>query len=211
MKKILALILAAVMCMALVACGGNSEETTAETTAVETTADEAVAETTDAETTDEKGDVPVATYESLDDVVAGLETVLDVLKSGDVDALVEFGGTSTADMDESTAAMIVAMFSKLDYSFGTPVDAGDGTATVKAEITTVDINGVLMAYITEAANHVDETEWDADGAIFISMMGADDAATATSTVTVNFEQIDGEWTLSDDNEEFISALYGGLM
>lgn len=227
MKRILALILAAVMCMALVACGTDAEETTADT-AAETTAYDTVAETTaettaavtEAETTEElviaeetdaDDDVPAVAYSTLDDAVAGLELVLDSLKTSDIEGLMALSGISADNMDESTVAMIGAMLSKLDYSFGTPVDGGDGTATMSAEITSVDMNGVLMEYISELANHVDDEDWDADGSVLISMMAADDAATVTTTVTVNFEQVADSWIFSGNNEEFISAIFGGLM
>lgn len=218
MKKILAIVLAAAMCMSFAACGGNAESTdaaqttVAETTASETTAVETTAvETTTAETAEASG-AAEATGSSLEDAVATVEILLNVLKSGDTDALLAFTGTSADDMDEMTLNMLQSMFAKLDYTFAAPVDAGDGTATVAAEITSIDINAVLMTYITEAAKHTeDEEEWDADGSVFFEMLGADDAATVTTPVTLNFKKVDGVWVFSDNNDDFISALYGGLL
>lgn len=232
MKKILAIVLAAAMCMSFAACGGAGSTGAAETTAVETTAVETTAfettafettafettavETTAAETTVyETAAVTGAvesTHTTLEDAVASVEALLNVLKSGDDDALLAFASNSADDMDEMTLNILKAMFAKLDYSFAAPVDAGDGTATVEAEITSIDINAVLMTYIFEAAKHTEDEEvWDADNSILFEMMSGEDAATVTSSVTLNFEEVDGSWILSDNNDDFVSALYGGLV
>ncbi|MBQ8837273.1 MAG: hypothetical protein IJ002_07195 [Clostridia bacterium] len=238
MKKIIAILLASLMCFALAACGGNADVTEAVTTdetvdtaadvTADVTADETVFETavetatdaTDGTAAETSGETSANETEATDaaiggttieEAIANTAALLDMLKNSDAEALLALGGTSTEGMDEMTVQMLNAMFSKIEYSFGAPVIHDDCTATVKAEITSIDINGVLINYMNELYAHAnDEEEWDPDGSYFIQMICADDAATATTTVTVNYDETDDGWVFSSDNEEFISALYGGM-
>ena len=225
MKKILAIALCAALSLSFAACGGETEETDAlDTTVAETAAApkateaenvvesvvESAAETvaeTDAKEVEILTGSEAATVE---DAVKELESLLDLLKSGDKDAIVALSGSDAPLSDELLMEMLVAMFAKLDYSFGTPV-VTDNTAVVPAEITAVNITTIFTEYMIEAAKHTDDETWDSDGSYFIELCKSDKVAPTATQVDVSFELADGIWTTSADNAAFVSALFGGLL
>ena len=218
MKKIIALALAAILCLGLIACG-TPEETVADTTVADTAAETTVADTTVADTVaDTAAETTVAetaeiiTVATLDEASADIKALLDSLKAGDEDLIIAMSGSDKENMDPLLLDMLTAMFSKLEYALGTPVDNGDGTATLPVDITAVSMTSVFTEYMAEAAKHIDDTEeWDADGSYFIELCGSDKVAAEKTSVTVNFEQIDGKWARSANNDEFVNALFGGLL
>ena len=217
MKKIIALTLAAVMCVCLMACGGDNEETVADTTVADTTVAETAVETTAADTTAvetvaDTTAAEVVTVATLDEASADIKALLDALKAGNEEVIIAMSGSDKESMDPLLLQMLVAMFSRLDYIIGTPAEGGDGTATLPVEITAVSMTSVFTEYMAEAAKHTDDDdEWDKDGSYFIELCGSDKVATETSSVTVNFEKVDGKWARSGNNDEFVNALFGGLL
>ncbi len=197
MKKILATLLALSVCVFMFACGKDAQTTEEVTT--EATVTEAV---TTAAATDETG--------TIDEVVAAIDTVLSTMKNGTLEEYVALTGMSIDNADPMTVAMVDAMFKKFDYSLGQATQVDDTHATVDASITSLDIMGALMSYMTVAAAAEDPETFDADGSVFMSMLTADDAATTTAEIKINLEKVDGAWALSDDNADFTAALSGGL-
>ena len=137
MKKLIAFLLAALMCVSLVACGGETVETTKG-------ANEAAPE--------------------FADVVYKVETLLAALKAGDEETIIALSGSDAAREDELLLQMLIAMFSKLDYTVGEAKDNGDGTGTLALDISAVSVTSVFNEYMIEAAKHVAEENWDEDGA-----------------------------------------------
>ena len=172
MKKILAVVIALAMCAFMFACGTTVEETTG---AVETT--EAVV-TTEA-----------AAEGTIDDVVVAIDTVLSTMKNGTVEEYAALTGMTVDNSDPMTAQMIEAMFKKFDYALGSATQVDDTHATVDATITSLDIMSALMAYMTLAGQAENPETFDEDGAIFMSMLLADDAATATQEIKINLEKV----------------------
>ncbi len=212
MKKIIAFALTAILCVSLIACG-TTEETVADTTAAETVT-ETVADTTAAETVADTvaETVEPVTVATLDEAAKDIKELLDALKSGDEELIIAMSGSDKENMDPLLLDMLKAMFSKLDYKIGTPADNGDGTASLPVDITAVSMTSVFTEYMAEAAKHIDDTEeWDADGSYFIELCGSDKVATETTAVTVGFEQVDGKWARSANNDAFVNALFGGLI
>ena len=186
MKKLIALILAAIMCVCLVACGGEAEQTFAPDT-------------------NGAGNPEFAT------VVNELETLLAALKAGDEETIIALSGSDAAREDELLLEMLVAMFSKLEYTVGNVTDNGDGTATVALDVSAVSVTSVFNEYMLEAAKHMDDDNWDADGAEFIKICGSDKVSKESKSIDVKLESDAGEWSVSEDNEELINALFGGLI
>lgn len=190
MKKLIAFLLAALMCMSLVACGGDSEETTLVTG-------------------DEAGVAPEAG--SLAAAAAEIKALLAALKSGDKETIIALSGSDAAREDELLFDMLVAMFSKLDYTVGEAKDNGDGTATLPVDISAVSVTSVFNEYMLEAAKHIEDENWDADGAEFIKICSSDKVSKEDKSISVNLENKDGAWTVAEENEELVSALFGGLI
>ena len=217
MKKIIALTLAAILCLSLIACG-TPEETVVDTTVADTAVETTVADTTAAETVADTAAETVAetaeivTVATLEEAAKDIKALLDALKSGNEDIIIAMSGSDKENMDPMLLDMLTAMFSKLEYTLGTPVDNGDGTASLPVEITAVSMTSVFTEYMAEAAKHISDTEeWDADGSYFIELCGSDKVAAETTSVTVKFEQLDGKWARSANNDEFVNALFGGLI
>ena len=211
MKKILAVILALTVCASMFACGTPAETTgeVSTTEAVDTTGavvtTEAVVSTEEVVTTE-----AVAPATSIEELVGTIDAVLSTMKNGTVEEYAALTGMAIDNADPMTAQMVEAMFKKFDYTLGTATQLDDTHATVDATITSLDIMSALMSYMTVAGQAEDPENFDADGAIFMSMLTAEDAATVTNDIKINLEKVDGAWTLSEENSDFTNALSGGL-
>ena len=199
MKKIIALALCAAMCIPFAACGGEAEGTIEVIESTEATT-EAVTEKAE----------PLAPVSDLAGTATEVEKLLSSLKAGDVDTIVAISGSDAILSDALLMEMLTGMFSKLEYTVGTPVDNGDGTASVPVNVSAVSINSLFTEYMMEAAKHVDDESWDEDGSYFIELCTSDKVAKDTKDVTVNFEKVDGMWVRSE-SEEFVNALFGGIL
>ena len=188
MKKILALILCAALCFALMACGTSGDTETPDVT---------------------KAEAPAGSVEA---AAQDVERLLVALKAGGAETMNALSGSDAAKEDELLLEMLVALFGQLEYEVGAPTLTGDDTATVPVEIKAVSITSVFTEYMAEAAKHLTDDNWDADGAEFIKICASGKVSKDTTKVDVNLERgADGNWGRGADNEAFIEALFGGLL
>ena len=144
----------------------------------------------------------------LDEASAALNVHLASLKAKDFGATDILSGSAYANEDN---AMLNAIYEKFDYTITDSVIEED-KATVKVDITMVDMGAILGAYLAEAMVNASDDNWDADGSRFMEMMQAEDAATKTFSVTVSMEKdAEGAWTLGGENEDLLNALTGDLL
>ncbi len=129
---------------------------------------------------------------------------LEKLRSGEI---FEDGNASLSNEDMEMQKRI---YESMKYTVGEEKISGD-TATVALEITVVDMQAAFIKYITEAAAHKDEDNWDADGKVMLDILSAPDAASVTKNVTVSMVKADGRWTIAEENnDDFLNAVSGGL-
>lgn len=142
-----------------------------------------------------------------DEASAALSEVLDALKAGDMDKIVDLG---VADADTEEAKMIMAMFKKLEHKVTEATEVDENTVEVKVSITTVDMMKVFEEYIAQGmAKMAEDPEWEDDGALLETIVdGIEETVTNSATVTMIKE--DGKWITAEENTELANALLGGL-
>lgn len=144
----------------------------------------------------------------LDEASAALNVHLASLKAKDFGATDILTGSAYANEDDE---MLNAIYAKFDYVITDSVIEGD-TATVKVDVTMVDMGAALGAYLAEAMANASDANWDADGSRFMEMLQEDDAATKTHSVSVAMvKDAEGAWTLAEENEDLLNALTGDLL
>lgn len=140
-----------------------------------------------------------------------LGNMLDALKAGDLDKLGELNGEKEAEeLTDEDKALFKAIYGKMDYKVGKAEIDGD-KAKVELELTVVDLSAIMEAFVSEAMEHMLDSDWDYEACIN-ELVSDKDAKTKSFELTVPMEKSDGKWIVDEDGDltDFISALTGGI-
>lgn len=141
---------------------------------------------------------------------------LDGVEKLDTDALEKYFDEPlfTDIMDDETINENTHLFTEhLNYeTLGS--ETNETNAKVKTEITNIDMEPVLLEFFQRAFafafDDISEEEFQAkQEEILIDIMERDDVETITSTIDIELENIDDQWTIIV-NDELKNALFGNI-
>lgn len=203
--KFLAMAVVAVMMLSLSGCGGNN--------GASENADNG-GDVRNAETTQLTADELKAAQSAYDGLIEAIKAV-DMELAG---KYIDTGNLMNVNVDdlEGGDAIIEAVFSKLESETVACVQSGPDEVGIIANLTTIDLTGVL-GYCTQlfmaevAEGKVTEEEYDSRiEEIYKEEIVKDGLPTVTNQVDVKVKLIDGVWKV-ELNDGFQNAISGGFI
>lgn len=132
------------------------------------------------------------------------------------DELLKAGETSeeTTESDAESKEMAELIFKHFDYKIISSSEDGN-SATVKAEITNIDMKTVFAKYVSEAFalafSGLDQETMDKQmNDKFTELINSEDNKTVTKTVDVKLTKSQDSWKI-DMSDDLMDAIFGGMI
>lgn len=143
-------------------------------------------------------------------VESSFRRIMKSLSSGDISVLnLPEDNEKSDDNKENREKVYKAIFKKISYKILSSEEKED-TAKVNVEVTTVNMKTIYSAYIGMTFAHLSDPSWDSDYSEVLRMINDKDAEKITLTACANLELKESGWVLSENNDEFYTAVYGGV-
>lgn len=151
-------------------------------------------------------------------------SALNAIKNEDWETAEKYftGEFSEEDLEnsEDEGEILNLLFRNLSFNIVSSSEDGD-TATVKTELTNIDMNVLMKEYIREAMAIAMENALAGDNAksdeemeaeiqqLLTDLLEKEDNETVTTTIDINLTKQDNSWIIEAD-DEFLDALSGGF-
>lgn len=151
-------------------------------------------------------------------------SALNAIKNEDWETAEKYftGEFSEEDLEnsEDEGEILNLLFRNLSFNIVSSSEDGD-TATVKTELTNIDMNVLMKEYIREAMAIAMENALAGDDAksdeemeaeiqqLLTDLLEKEDNETVTTTIDINLTKQDNSWIIEAD-DEFLDALSGGF-